>query len=99
MDEQKYLRAQRNYLNAHSRHESLREKQRRSQKQVHRLEVELGQQQSKLQSINENLVLAIEKLKQAKVVYGPLREEWKQLHPKGEAHEDQLERTHSEDRR
>src|ERR1700733_12920125 len=98
MDEQTYRRAQRNYLNAHQHHESLRLKQRRSQKQVNRLETELGQQQSKLQKLNEDLVLAVEKLRLAKVVYGPLREQWKKSHPKEKHDESQPQETHSPDR-
>jgi hypothetical protein len=84
MDEQKYLIARRNYHNAHSHLESLQNKQRKSLKQINRYRTELGQQESKLQTINEQLLLAAEKLRLAKEAYGPLKQEWKRENPKGE---------------
>jgi septal ring factor EnvC (AmiA/AmiB activator) len=78
MDEYKYLSARRNYHNAQSHLESLREKQRRSQKRIKHLNIELDQQQSKLQTIDEKLVQAVETLARAKEVYGPLRQQWKE---------------------
>jgi hypothetical protein len=84
MDEQKYLAARRNYHNAHSHHEALQNKQRKCQKQVKAYTVHLQQQEEKLQRINEGLAVAVEKLRRAKEVYGPLRQEWKLLNPKGE---------------
>jgi hypothetical protein len=85
MDEQKYLAAKRTYHNAHSHHESLIAKQRKALKQINRYRTEMGQQESKLQAINERLVSAVEKLRLAKEVYGPLRAEHKLLNPKNEA--------------
>jgi predicted nucleic acid-binding Zn-ribbon protein len=82
MDDQKYLIAKRNYHNAQSHLESLREKQRKSTKRINHLHTELEQQQSKLQTIDEKLVRAVEKLRLAKEGYGPLRQEWKRLNPK-----------------
>jgi predicted nucleic acid-binding Zn-ribbon protein len=82
MDDHKYLIAKRDYHNAQSHLESLREKQRKSSKRINHLNTELEQQQSKLQTIDERLVLAVEKLRLAKEVYGPLRQEWKRLNPK-----------------
>ena len=82
MDEEKYLTAKRAYQNARLHLESLREKQKKSAKRINHLNTELGQQQSKLQTIDEKLVRAAEKLRLAKEVYGPLRQQFKELHPK-----------------
>ena len=82
MDYEKYLIAKRNHHNAVSHLQSLQNKQRKALKQVKAYTVHLGQQESKLQRINEQLAAAEEKLRLAKEIYGPLRQEWKLLNPK-----------------
>jgi hypothetical protein len=82
MDENKYLIAKRNHQNAVAHLQALQNKQRKTLKQVKAYTVHLHQQEEKLQRINESLASAVEKLRLAKAVYGPLRAEWKLLNPK-----------------
>jgi predicted nucleic acid-binding Zn-ribbon protein len=89
MDDQKYLIAKRDYHNAHLHLESLREKQRKSTKRINHLNAELEQQQSKLQTIDERLERAVEKFRLAKEIYGPLKAQWKESHPKEPRSENQ----------
>lgn len=81
MDYGKYLIAKRDHHNAVSHLQSLQNKQRKALKQVNAYTVHLHQQESKLQRINEQLAAAEEKLRLAKEIYGPLRQEWKRLNP------------------
>ncbi len=89
MDEQKYLIARRNHQNAVAHLQAMQNKQRRVLKQVKAVSIALDQQQGKLQRINADLERAVEKLRLAKAVYGPLRQEWKRLNPKQEQHDEQ----------
>ena|ERR1700733_14829423 len=82
MDEQKYLIARRNHQNAVAHLAAMQNKQRKVLKQVKAYTDHLRQQDEKLQRINEGLAAAVEKLRLAKEVYGPLRQEWKRNNPK-----------------
>jgi hypothetical protein len=85
VDEEKYLIAKRNHSNAVAHLQAMQNKQRKCLKQVKAYTDQLRQQDEKLQRINDGLALAVEKLRKAKEVYGPLRQEWKLANPKQEA--------------
>jgi hypothetical protein len=93
MDEQKYLIARRNHQNAVAHLQAMQNKQRKVLKQVKAYSDHLRQQDEKLQRINEGLALAVEKLRKAKEIYGPLRREWKRLNPKKENEREQANKS------
>jgi DNA-binding transcriptional regulator GbsR (MarR family) len=80
--ERAYLKAKRNYQQVHRHHEALRVKIHKTSKLVNSLTAELNNQSSKLQRMNEDMARTIERLRQAKEVYGPLRQKRKELNPK-----------------
>ena len=84
-NERIYMRAKREYDALHGHHEALRVKIRKQQKVVNALSAELNNQSSKLQRMQEDLAQTIERFKAAKEVYGPLRQAWKETHPKERA--------------
>jgi hypothetical protein len=72
--ERAYLKAKQAYHRIHRHHEALRVKIHKTSKLVNSLTAELNNQSSKLQRMNEDMALTIERLRQAKEVYGPLRQ-------------------------
>jgi DNA-binding transcriptional regulator GbsR (MarR family) len=78
--ERTYLKAKRDYYQIHRHHEALRVKIHKTSKLVNALTAELNNQSSKLQRMNEDMARTIERLRKAKEVYGPLRQQWKERH-------------------
>jgi peptidoglycan hydrolase CwlO-like protein len=73
-EERIYMRAKQNYVRLHAHHEALREKIHKTQKLVNSLTAELNNQSSKLQRLQEDMAITIERFKAAKAIYGPLKQ-------------------------
>ena len=76
-EERVYREAKQEYHAVHGHHEALRMKIAKQKRLVNKLTAELNNQSAKLQRMNEYMARTTERLRLAKEVYGPLRQERK----------------------